>query len=61
MSTIIGDTRQVAGQLAGQITGQANTLKSNATKSLLLTSATLALLLISAVSARMAAKCWYRA
>jgi hypothetical protein len=55
MSTTIGDTRIVADQLAGQITGQANTLKSNATKSLLLTStAALALLLVlaSAVLAR---------
>jgi hypothetical protein len=58
MSTTIGDTRAVAGQLVGQITGQANTLKSNATKSLLLTStAALALLLVlvSAVLARPAA------
>ena len=57
MSTTIGDTRQVVGQLAGQITGQANTLKSNAAKSLLLTSATLALLLMLLISA-VAAKCW---
>jgi hypothetical protein len=56
MSTTIGDTRKVADQLAGQITGQANTLESNATKSLLLTStaalALLVVLLISAVLAR---------
>ena len=55
MSTTIGDTRKVADQLDGQITVRANTLKANATKSLLLTSiATLVLLmlLISAVLAR---------
>jgi hypothetical protein len=55
MSTTIGDTRKVADQLDGQITVRANTLKANATKSLLLTSiATLILLvlLISAVLAR---------
>jgi len=55
MSTTIGDTRKIAGQLAGQITGQANTLKATATKSLLLTSiATLVLLVLlnSAVLAR---------
>jgi hypothetical protein len=52
MSTTIGDTRQVAGQLAGQITAQANTLKSKAATSLLLTStATLALLLVLLISA----------
>ena len=38
MSTTIGDTRKVAGQLTGQITGRANTLKSDATRNLLLTS-----------------------
>ncbi len=55
MSTTIGDTRKVADQLAGQITDQANTLKSNATKSLLLTSiATLVLLLLLLISAVLA-------
>jgi hypothetical protein len=38
MSTTIGDTRMVTGQLAGQITAGANTLRSNAAKNLLLTS-----------------------
>jgi hypothetical protein len=55
MSTTIDDIRKVADQLDGQITAQANTLKANATKRLLLTSiATLVLLvlLISAVLAR---------
>jgi hypothetical protein len=56
MSTTIGDTRTVAGQLADQITGQANTLKSNEAKTLLLTStaapALLLVLLICAVLAR---------
>jgi len=55
MSTTIEDTRQVAGQLAGQLTSQANTLKSNAAKSLLLTTIAalaLLLLLISAVLTR---------
>ena len=56
MSATIGDTRKVAGQLSGQITDRANTLKSDATRSLLLTSiAALVLflvLLISAVLAR---------
>jgi hypothetical protein len=56
MSTTIDDTRTVAGQLAGQVTGQANTLHSDAVKTLLLTStaalALLLLLLISAVLAR---------
>jgi hypothetical protein len=47
MSTTIGDTRKVTGQLTGQITARANTLKSNATYRLLLTSiVTLALLLL---------------
>jgi len=55
MSTTIGDTRTVAGQLAGQITGQANALKSNAAKRLLLTSAaTVALLLVLLISAALA-------
>ena len=47
MSTTIADMRMVADQLASQITGQADTMKSNTTRSLLLTSlATLALLLV---------------
>jgi len=54
MSTTIGDTRKVAGQLAGQITGQASTLKSNAAKSLLLTSIALVLLLVLPTSAVLA-------
>ena len=55
MGTTIGDTRMVAGQLARQITGQANILKSNAAKTLLLTStATLALLLVLLISAMLA-------
>jgi len=55
MSTTIADMREVAGQLAGQVTGQADTLKSNATRSLLLTSiATLARLLVLLTSAVLA-------
>ncbi len=55
MSTTIAGMRKVAGQLAGQITGQADTLNSNATRSLLLTSiATLALLLVLLISAVLA-------
>src|SRR5581483_10263479 len=46
MSITIGDTRRVTGRLAGQVTGQADTLKSNAAKSLLLTSIALVLLLV---------------
>jgi hypothetical protein len=43
MSTTIAGMRKVTAQLAGQITGRADTLKSDATRSLLLTSiATLA-------------------
>jgi hypothetical protein len=46
-STTIADMRTVARQLVDQITGRADTLKSDATRSLLLTSiATLALLLL---------------
>jgi hypothetical protein len=56
MSTAIGDTSKVAGQLAGQITDRANTLKSSAARSLLLTSIVtpllLLILLISAVLTR---------
>jgi hypothetical protein len=52
MSTTISDTNKVAGQLAGQVTDRANTLKSNAARSLLLTSiVTLLLLLILLISA----------
>jgi hypothetical protein len=55
MSTTIAGMRTVAGQLAGQITGQADTLKSNATRSLLLTTiATLTLLLVLLTSAVLA-------
>ena len=51
MSTTIANT----GKAVGQITGQADTVKSNATRSLLLTStATLALLLVLLVSAVLA-------
>jgi hypothetical protein len=47
ISTTIGDTRKVNSQLTGQVTDRANTLKSDATKSLLLISvATGALLLL---------------
>jgi Nitrate and nitrite sensing len=55
MRTTIADMRTVTGQLAGQITRQADTLKSDATRSLLLTSiATLALLLVLLISAVLA-------
>jgi len=55
MSATVGDTRKVAGQLTGQITVRANALKSNATRSLLLTSiATLILLLVLLISAAQA-------
>lgn len=55
MSTTIGDTRKVAGQLTDQITDRANTLKSDATRSLLLTGiATLVLLLVLLISAVLA-------
>jgi hypothetical protein len=50
MSTTIGDTRKVADQLAGQITLRADTLESNATKSLLLTSIVTLLLLVLLLS-----------
>jgi hypothetical protein len=47
--------RTVTGQLTGQITSRANTLKSDATRSLLLTSiATLVLLLVLLISAVLA-------
>jgi hypothetical protein len=54
MSTTIGDTRKVADQAVGQITGRANTLKSNATKSLLLTSTVTLLLLVLLLSTALA-------
>jgi hypothetical protein len=46
MSTTIDDTRQVADQAAGQVTARADTLKSNATKRLLVTSIITLLLLV---------------
>jgi len=46
MSTTIDDTRKVTDQAAGQITARANTLKSNATRRLLLTSIITLLLLV---------------
>ncbi len=47
MSATIGDMRQVAGQLTGTITTQANALRSNATQTLVVTSlVTLVLLLL---------------
>jgi hypothetical protein len=56
MSTAIGDTRKVTTQLTGQVTARGDTLKSNATRSLLLisiaTGVLLFLLLIAAVLAR---------
>jgi len=56
MSTTISDTRKVAGQLTSQITDRADTLKSDATTNLLLTSTgtliVLVVLLILAALAR---------
>jgi Nitrate and nitrite sensing len=46
MSTTIDDTRQVADQAAGQVTARADTLKSHATKRLLVTSIITLLLLV---------------
>jgi Nitrate and nitrite sensing len=46
MSTTIDDTRQVADQAVSQVTARADTLKSNATKRLLLTSIITLLLLV---------------
>jgi hypothetical protein len=47
MSTTIGDTREVANQLVGQVTARAGALRSDATRRLVLTSiATLVLLLL---------------
>ena len=54
MSTTIADTRTVADQLADQITVRANTLKANATKSLLLTSLVTLLLLVLPISTALA-------
>jgi Nitrate and nitrite sensing/HAAS len=56
MSTTIGDTRKVTGQLAGQITVRADTLKSSAAKSLLLTGIVTLLLLMLLISAALAAR-----
>jgi len=50
MSTTVGDTRKVAGQAVDQMISRANTLKSNATKSLLLTSIVTLLLLVLLLS-----------
>jgi hypothetical protein len=47
MSTTIGDTREVANQLVGQVTARAGALRSDATRRLVLTSiVTLGLLLL---------------
>ena len=54
MSTTVGDTRKVADQAVGQITGRADTLKSNATKSLLLTGVVTLLLLVLLLSTALA-------
>ena len=54
MSTTIGDTRKVAGQAVGQITVRANILKSNAARSLLLTSIVTLLLLMLLISTALA-------
>jgi hypothetical protein len=54
MSTTVGDTRKVADQAVGQIIGRANTLKSNATTSLLLTSIVTLLLLVLLLSTALA-------
>jgi hypothetical protein len=54
MSTTVGDTRKVAGQAVGQITVRADTLKSNAAKSLLLTSIVTLLLLVLLISTALA-------
>jgi len=57
MSTTIGDTHEVANQLAGQVTARAGTLRSDATRRLALTSIVtlgllLLMLLISAAAGR---------
>lgn len=54
MSITIAGMRTVTGQLAGQITAQASTLKSDAARSLLLTSIALVLLLVLLTSAVLA-------
>jgi len=54
MSTTVGDTRKVADQAVGQITDRADTLKSNATKSLLLTGVVTLLLLVLLLSTALA-------
>jgi len=54
MGTTIGDTRKVADQAVGQITVRANTLKSNATKRLLLASIVTLLLLVLLISTALA-------
>ena len=54
MSTTVGDTRKVAGQAVDQLISRANTLKSNATKSLLLTSIVTLLLLVLLLSTALA-------
>jgi hypothetical protein len=51
MSTTIGDTRMVAGRLAGRVTVRADALRSNATRSLLLTSIVTVLFLALLISA----------
>ena len=54
-STTIDDTRKVTGRFARQLSGQADTVKSNATRNLLLTgAATLILLLVLLISAVLA-------
>ena len=54
-STTIGDTRKVAEQLTSQTISQADTLKADAARNLLLTSiATLILLLVLLISAVLA-------
>lgn len=55
MSTTIDDTRQVTGHLVSQVSSQADTLKSHATRSLLFSGiATLILLLVLLTSAALA-------
>lgn len=55
MTTTIDDTRVVTGHFAAQVSGQADALKSNAARNLLLTSlATLVLLLVLLVAAVLA-------
>jgi hypothetical protein len=54
ISTTIGDTRMVADRLAGQVTVRADALRSNATRSLLLTSIVTVLFLALLISAVLA-------